>query len=230
MFSIEAKGCLSSSASLLTACFRAPRVSVTVSEYSIRPPSLRCPLSPTIFKKKNIKFPHLIKSNSSTPKSRVNLRVWWKKNATNCLDLVQRRKRRVSQQIIGIMIFRKFRERIGEWGTKSDVVFLEKKKWKSRKNDSAPVVSLWLVDRRKRIGKMYVAEPEFSTRPQELSREESSGDNREECDEENDTVTLNIVPPRFWYFLSIFLENSRILKRKFYRVNFFTNYLSSLTD
>lgn len=37
VFSIEAKGCLSSSASLLTACFRAPRVSVTVSEYSFRP-------------------------------------------------------------------------------------------------------------------------------------------------------------------------------------------------
>ena len=37
VFSIEAKGCLSSSASLLTACFRAPRVSVTVSEYSFPP-------------------------------------------------------------------------------------------------------------------------------------------------------------------------------------------------
>lgn len=37
VFSIEAKGCLSSSTSLPTACFRVPRVSVTVSEYSIRP-------------------------------------------------------------------------------------------------------------------------------------------------------------------------------------------------
>ena len=37
VFSIEAKGCLSSSASLRTACFRAPRVFVTVSEYSFRP-------------------------------------------------------------------------------------------------------------------------------------------------------------------------------------------------